>query len=476
MTRRDFVAGSAVATAAAQTPPQNGPWNLILICVDTWGAHYVGAYGNPWIKTPHVDRFAARSALFTEAYPECLPTIPVRRVLYTGRRIFPTRQIVQPDDQVRISGWHQLFAEDITLAEMLRQASYTTALVSDLYHTFKPGKNFHRGFDCWRWIRGQESDRLESGPKSKVNVRDYLHASQKGPGPFQYLLNRLDWKREEDWLPARVFADAMRWLDRNAAESRPFYLHVESFAPHEWWDPYDPYYRMYMKSNYKGPRLIAPPATNKDLSEVEFEHAKALYAGYVTMVDAWVGKFLAKVEQLGLLKNSIVVFLADHGTMMGEQGHIHKGEVRLRNQVTRVPLMFYDPRRNHDGRKIPGFVQHTDVVPTVLDLLDIKPPQRVTGQSLGPLLAGTSLGPRRDTIVTGWGLHASVRTAEWNYITRWTPGPNTAEQLYDLKKDPDELQNVLAQNPSVVQEYRRRLEQYIESGRDITQGTFHTPS
>jgi len=492
MTRREFVVTSAAVTGAAcetkqqaaQAPPpptleepqeqKGNGLNLILICVDTWGANYVGAYGNDRIKTPHVDKLAARSALFMDAYPECLPTIPTRRVLYTGRRIFPTRQIVQPDDQVRIRGWHQLFAEDITLAEMLRKASYTTALVSDLYHTFKPNKNFHRGFDCWRWIRGQEADRWESGPKSKVNVRDYLHASQKGPGPFQYLLNRLDWKREEDWLPARVFTDAMRWLDRNAAENQPFYLHVESFAPHEYWDPYEPYYRMYMKSAYKGPRLIAPPATTKDMSEVEVEHVRALYAGYVTMVDAWVGKLLARIEALGLLKNSVIVFLADHGTMMGEQGQLHKGETRLRHQVTRVPLMVSDPRKNYDGRKIRGYVQHTDVVPTALELLDLKPPKRVTGESFVPLLAGTKSGGLRDTIITGWGIHASVRTPEWNYLTRWTPGENFAEQLYDLKKDPEELQNVVAENRTLAQEYRKKLDAYIENGRGVTGGTFQT--
>ena len=95
-----------VAGQFEQSAAQKGNGlNLITICVDTWGANYFGCYGNGWIKTPHADRLAAKSALFTEAYSECLPTIPMRRVLYTGRRIFPTMQIAQPDDQVRIRGW-----------------------------------------------------------------------------------------------------------------------------------------------------------------------------------------------------------------------------------------------------------------------------------------------------------------------------------------------------------------------------------
>ena len=105
-------------------------------------------------------------------------------------------------------------------------------------------------------------------------------------------------------------------------------------------------------------------------------------------------------------------------------------------------------------------------------MLDLKPPQRVTGESFAPLLAGTRSGGLRDTIITGWGIHAAVRTPEWNYITRWTPGENANEQLYDLSKDPDELTNVVAQNRAVAQAYRKKLDDYIASGRGVTEGSF----
>lgn len=494
-TRRHFVAGGAAAAAAGQMACEVGDQqhdqaipkelekpkeqsgndlNLILICVDTWGTHFLGCYGNEWIKTPNVDRFASKSAVFEHCYPETLPTIPTRRVLYTGRRIFPTKQIVQPDDSVGIRGWHQLYAEDITFAEILTAAGYTTAQVSDLYHTFKPGKNFHRGFQCWRWIRGQEGDRLESGPKSKIDMAKYTHASRKpSRGVHQYLMNRDEWKHEEDWLPAQVFSDAMRWLDRNT-EEQPFYLHIESFAPHEYWDPHDDYYNLYMKRSYSGPRLIAAPGTTENMSDVEVEHVKALYSGYVTMVDHWVGKFLDKVESMGLLKNSIVVFTGDHGTLIGEQGQIHKGERRMRDQVNHVPLLVYDPGENHNGRRIEGFVQHTDIVPSLLELMALTAPNRVTGESFVPLLSGAKSGGLRDHVVTGWGEHAAVRTREWNYLTRYTEGDNAAEQLYDLKKDPLELNNVISSHRPVADAYRKMLDEYIASGRDITEGSFHS--
>src|SRR5215831_7967410 len=330
LSRRTLLAGAAgtAALPAVQAPEtQNGKLNLIHIGVDTWGTHWLGAYGAHQAHTPNADALIARSAIFKDFYPEVLPTIPCRRSIYTGRRIFPSELIKQPDDPVKIRGWHQLFAQDVTISEVLQGAGYTTAIVSDLYHQFKPDKNFHRGFDSWRWIRGQESDRLETGPRDAIRLADYMHPSQmramgagrKVAGPLQYLLNRREWKTEDDWLTAQVFHQASRWLDHNAGGNQPFYLHIESFSPHEFWDPPDDYYRLYMKSNYRGPRLIQPPMTTAAMTPVEVEHVRALYGGLVTFVDAQIGTFLKKVEAMGLMKNSLIVFVADHGAMMGEQ-------------------------------------------------------------------------------------------------------------------------------------------------------------
>jgi arylsulfatase A-like enzyme len=287
---------------------------------------------------------------------------------------------------------------------------------------------------------------------------------------FQYLLNRREWKTEDDWHAAQVFHQGARWLENAAAESQPFYLHLESFSPHEYWDPPEDYYRLYMKGNYKGPRLIQPPGTTAALSPVEVEHARALYAGLVTFTDDRFGKFLRRVESLGLLKNTVVAFLAHHGTMMGEQNQLHKGETRLRTQVTAVPFLLYHPRKGWGGRKTGGFVQHTDVAPTLLELLGTPAPARMTGQSLVSLLE-SNRDSQRDTIVTGWGEHGSVRTAEWNYIGRWSKGA-PFEELYDLKRDPLELRNAIAAHPAVAKEMRSRLLAHVEEGWAITRGTF----
>jgi arylsulfatase A-like enzyme len=466
------MAASAAGALAAQGG--SGPLNIIHIGVDTWSTHYLGCYGNTEIRTPNVDALARKSVVFEEAYPEVLPTLPARRCLYTGRRIFPSDMYLQRDDQVKIRGWHPLYTEDVTMSETLKNAGFTTALVSDIYHQFKPDKNFHRGFDSWRWIRGQESDRLETGPKRAIPITNYLHPAypNAGAGVMQYLLNRRSWKTTEDYLSAQTFRQASQWLENNAGEAHPFYLHVESFWPHEFWDPPEEFYRLYMKSDYKGPRLINPPMTTEKMSPVEIEHARALYSGLVTFVDDRIGKFLADVERLGLMKNTIVVFVADHGTMMGEQGQFHKGETRIRTQVTHVPLVIYHPRENWSGLRVKGFVQHVDVMPTLLDLIGVPAPARVTGASLRPLIEASSAS-KRETIVTGWGEHGAVRDHEWVYIGRWSPGPRF-EELYNVGADPKELRNVAAENPAIVAEYRARLKDHVDSGWTITRGTFAT--
>ena len=480
ISRRDLLSGIAGASAlpavAMQGPAgQAKKSNLIHIGVDTWGADWVGALAGEFIRTPNVDRLLAKSAVFEDCYPEVLPTIPCRRSIYTGRRIFPSDLIEQPDDQVKIRGWHQLYAEDVTLSECLRKAGYTTAIVSDLYHQFKPDKNFHRGFDSWRWIRGQEADKYETGPRSTIRLADYAHPSQAnrlaphGPN-MQYLLNRRSFKTEDDYFAAQTFRQAREWLSVNVQDNQPFYLHIESFSPHEYWDPPEDYYRLYMKSEYRGPWLIWPPDNSKILTPVEFEHARAMYAGLVTFVDKQIGKLLDHIESLGLMDKTIITFIADHGTMMGEQGQIHKGENRIRRQVTHVPFAVYHPGSKFDGRRVKGYVQHTDVMPTVLDYLEVAAPPRVTGLSRRSMIES---GARSnfESVVTGWGEHAALRTPEWNYLLRWSPGPKF-EQLYDLKKDPKELANVADDNPTVAAHMKQELQQYIAGGWEITRGSF----
>ena len=492
ISRRSLLAGLAGAPAAAPLlrprPAAGAPaatparLNVIEIVADTWSTHWMGCYGAEQIYTPNVNALAAKSYVFDDVYAEALPTIPARRSIYTGRRIFPGYKVSQVFD-LDYRCWHPLYVEDVTMSEaIIGTGMYESCLISDNQHTFLPDKNFHRGFYGWRPIRGQEGDMWETGPRRNIKLVNYLHPSQyaeytpAGMARFlmmQYLTNKSYWQTDDDRPTAQVFTDACRWLDNNTKEGTPFYLHVETFSPHEFWDPPDDFYNAYMKSAYTGPRLIFPHYVTSVLSPVEFEPARSLYSGAVTFVDYHLGRLLAKLDELQLWDSTIVVFVADHGTMMGEQGQIHKDEGRMRTQVTKVPLMIYDPRSAGAGKRIKGFAQHTDVMPTVLDMMGIGIPSRVTGMSLAPYMQSGETIPR-DMVVTGWENHGSMRTQEWLYQGRWNPG-DAYEELYDLRKDPLELNNLNQQYPAMIDDYRLKLKAYMDSGWPITKGTFLQP-
>ena len=120
--------------------------NIIMIMSDSFRQDHLGCYGNDWIKTPNLDKLSGESVLFENAYCEGLPTLPVRTALFTGNYTLTNRF------------WQQLIPQDVTMAEILDEYGYLSAMITDTYHMFKPNMNFHRGFHVYRFIRGQESD------------------------------------------------------------------------------------------------------------------------------------------------------------------------------------------------------------------------------------------------------------------------------------------------------------------------------
>ena len=151
-----------------------------------------------------------------------------------------------------------------------------------------------------------------------------------------------------------------------------------------------------------------------------------------------------------------------------------KGPKKLRKQVTHVPLLIHVPDHAFAGKRVSGFAQTADIVPTVLGRLNLKPSQRVTGEDLWPYVAGEKTN-QRESVVSSYGYIASVRTPEWNYSAIWDKAKykgQYAPQLYDLKHDPDELQSVADANPKVIADLQGKLDQYLDSGRNLTNGTF----
>ncbi len=288
--------------------------------------------------------------LFEDAYPEGMPTIPIRRTLYTGRRIVPTYYYHQ-HEPVQIAGWHHLYNEDVTLAEILHEASYLTALVADVPHLQRPGRNFHRGFHYYEWIRGQEIDYYAQAPRQKPDFgdlypADYLQHNElsrqvgkeprEGFGDFlnQYTANRRRWLKHGNSIVQQTATNAVSWLDENHDQG-PFFLHVEAFDPHEPWDPPQEFLEKYLNepTAHSWPE---PPYGDVKVPEEGVKRLRANYAGEASNVDYWYGKVLDKIGQLGLFDKSIVVFMSDHGTLLNEQGQW----VKARRSCAHKSLIF----------------------------------------------------------------------------------------------------------------------------------------
>ncbi len=159
----------------------------------------------------------------TRVYPESLPTLPARRAIYTGRRVFPFHNgdFRLKGDFVGAPGWGPIPEEQATLAEMLQTKGYRTGLVADLYHMFKPSKNYWRGFDQWKFLRGQEQDPARSGPRlTDEDIEHWLPEQMRGHGQGRIefiqrcIMNTLDWRHEEDYFAPRVLRGGL-WLEEN---------------------------------------------------------------------------------------------------------------------------------------------------------------------------------------------------------------------------------------------------------------------
>jgi len=393
--------------------------NIVLVVFDSLRKDCMGCYGPyPWweVRTPHFDKLAQESLVFDSMYPESLPTLPTRRALYTGQRVYPfcDGDFHLKGDFVGAPGWGPMREDQDTIAELLRDNGYRTALIADVYHMFKPSKNFWRGFSQWMFLRGQETDPYRSGPlPTQDQIDHWLPKELQNPGRINFirqcLMNMHDRVREEDYFNARVMIEASRWLEQNR-DADKFYLVVESFDPHEPWFVPEHYRRMY--DNTEGPeQVMSGYTTNAENMKPEFlTRTRANYCGLVTMCDRWFGHLYETIRTLGLLENTAIIFTTDHGHSIGDYGYIGKRGYPSSPEVYDVPLMIRHPEGIGAGRRSDIFVQHTDVSAQILDFAGVTPKQHTDGKIFWK---NEGVKQIRDHVTVGWGAAMTVIDRNW---------------------------------------------------------------
>ncbi|MHC4713493.1 MAG: sulfatase [Planctomycetota bacterium] len=421
--------------------------NIILIVSDTLRVNELGCYGNPDVATPNIDAFAESAVRFTRAFPESLPTIPVRRALHTGRRAYPFRDYKPVKwDIVYLPGWQPMDSDEDTVAENLAEAGYHTGFVTDSMPYFAPGFNFTRGFYQWEFVRGQQADRWCS-PRTITaeEMADYYRPIFKNrPNMHKnivdlvqmHLANTAHVKCEDDTTTARVFDWATRFVEENNSED-PFFLLVDCFDPHEPWAAPEKYYSMYADGEYTGRRIVNcryGPIDDFGYTGEEVDEIRRQYKALVSLVDARIGRLFDKLDELGLAEDTAVLFVSDHGTNLCENPRnvLGKPADAMYPGVMRLPFI----------AKVPGvaagvsddLVYNLDATATIYDLAGIESACGLDGKSLLPLLRGEADAKGREYITCRFD-HSLCYIDDETWALGDVDG--NASEIFDLATDPD---------------------------------------
>jgi len=450
----------AAARAARLRAAQDGP-NVLVLVLDSLRHDYVGAYGSTWVRTPAIDALAQESLRFTRAFPEAMPTVPARRSLMTGRRVYPWNDWTPVPGLPRTPGWSGLSAQTTTWLQTLRAHGYWTGYVTD---------NPFLGFAPeWAGFRSTLSKFVRVGgqvgalhPAKTISEREVLHWLPAGmrserylTGMRQYLANVRGARDERDSCAARVFGQGIDVL-LAAMKRKPFALVVDSFDPHEPWTPPQHYLDLYGGARYHGSWPGDVRYTHSGyMDRAALRQLPTVYAASVTLADAWMHHFLDRFYAAGLQDETVVVFLSDHGIMLGDRGWTGKPALELHPELIQVPFLLRDPGGRMAGQTTPYFVSPHDVGPTVLAMTGVPAPSTMNGVDVSPLLAGTAPRVARPFCFGGYANHFYYRDDRWALIA---DGKDRGRQLFDLASDPGERRSVARENfPLLDTIYKRVL-------------------
>ena len=429
--------------------------NILLIAIDSIRADHMSCYGYARQTTPHIDRFAQDGVLFENTYSPHIPTTPAYASMFTGMDCFSTQVVA-----LRHQG--PLRPEVKTLAEILREQGYNTTSVG-----FK-GNPSSRGFDTYVEYAGWGSFASGRSPKAQ-NLNDVT----------------------------------MPELERLAAEDKPWFVMLRHMDPHAPYLPPAPYERMFYHGDECDPdnRSMDPVLSFKPFGTffkswmppgiTDKDYVIAQYDGAIAYMDACIQSIFEALESMGLMDDTIIALNGDHGETLydHELWFDHHG---IYDNVLYVPLIIRYPSKLPRGKRVGGYNQHKDLVPTLLDLADI--PQtsidypsdlRFDGESLLPLVRGEKASLDSEFYISEctWMRKHGWRTPSWKLMIALEPDFHFKPpiELYNLVEDPEENNNLADERPDVVEALRGRMDAWIakregETGLTnpmLTQGDWH---
>ncbi len=478
-----FLLPFAVAIPAA---PAEKP-NVLFIAVDDLKP-LLGCYGDGTIKSPNIDRLAARGVLFESAYTNQAVCAPSRNALLTGLR----PQTVGIYDLG--TNFRAATPDAITLPQYFKQHGYRAEAMGKLFHV---GHGNHEDPASWsvpHWQQKTVAYLLpQSGAKDGLTREEAYFANAKvdvSKLPRGAAYESAD-VADDAYPDGKIATEAIRRL-RAAKEKpdQPWFIavgflkpHLPFCAPKKYWDLYD-------TASFELLRLQTPPEgapkfapTNwgelrqySDMPQtgpLNEEQARTLIHGYhaaVSYMDAQLGRLLDALDELDLARNTIIVLWGDHGWHLGDHGQWCKHSNY--EQAARIPLIVAAPGANA-GARTEALVESVDLYPTLCELADLPAPAGLDGVSFAKVLRDPS-ARTRDSIIhvypRGERIGRAIRTARYRLVEWKKPGEPAETaifELYDYETDPEESKNLADEKPEAVSQLRAILAQHPEAKPQI---------
>ncbi len=404
--------------------------NIILLGIDSLRRDHMSCYGYERLTTPHIDRFAQEATLFEETFSAHIPTTSAYASMLTGRDTIGTQVVA-----LRHKG--PLRPEVPTLAEILKEQGYNTTCVGFTGNPSSRGFDTYLDYESWgSWNEGRS-------PKAEN-------------------LNEV----------------AIPELDRLARKRDPFFLFLRHMDPHAPYLPPAPYERMFYHGNECDPKnkSMDPVMAFKPFRDFfatwmppgisDKDYVIAQYDGAIAYMDAAIQSIFEAIEAKGIADDTIVILNGDHGETLydHECWFDHHG---MYDPTLVVPLIIRYPGGIPAGKRVSGFNQHKDLVPTILELAALEPEGlELDGKSLMPMVRGEEASHESEFYITEctWMRKHGWRTPEWKLIIALEPDFHFKPEieLYNLVTDPEENENVAEANPDIVALLTARMDAWIE--------------
>lgn len=482
--------------------------NILIIMTDQQAFSALGYSGNKIIKTPNIDRLASQGVYFSHAVTPCPVCVPARTSILTGR-LAETTTVRENGDVDKNDGFYYP-----TFDEILSKTGYADEYYGK-FHSPEPMARVYQNPPV-EGLTGTEPI-LKWEPlyvkwlKKSINKKPLkpgeLYESTFYGGTVPYMLDPID--RRYKYLPSGEIPekelqikklgqdDVHGVLDLPAEytitavqakeaidalgrlKDKKFALTCSFHCPHVPITPSEPYVSMYKLGDMVPPVSIHDNRTNSPYKPnsvespyTDAENIKYMtlnYYAFVTEIDEWVGKILDKLDQYKLTENTLVVFVSDHGEMLGAHGM--RGKFCFYEESVRVPFIIRYPEKIKAGQRIDIPVSILNIFPTILDYAGLKNIPS-DGYSLKTVIDGDK--PKYDFAVSEWSWKNSkvpsimIRTNNWKLMTTHREGGTDVEALFDMKNDPYETNNLLGVNPDrfkykkTVEDLRSKLVGYLK--------------